>query len=91
MATPSSPDVQVNGAGPVLRSTDTCTIVGCPFTIGPTPHPCVTVQWQVTATSVQIGGDFALNEASVGLCLAPDQAPQGTVLITSTQAQASGV
>jgi hypothetical protein len=43
-----------------------------------------------TATQVKHGGALVLNEASVGLCLAATQAPQGTVLITATQAQVSG-
>lgn len=34
---------------------------------------------------------MVLNEASVGLCLAADNAPQGTVLITSTQAKVDGL
>jgi hypothetical protein len=32
-----------------------------------------------------------LNEASVGLCLAATQAPQGTVLIAATQPAAAGL
>jgi hypothetical protein len=40
---------------------------------------------------VKAGGDFVLNESSVGLCLAATQAPQGTVLIAATQAVASGL
>jgi hypothetical protein len=43
------------------------------------------------ATSVKAGGDFVLNESSVGLCLAATQAPQGTVLIVATQPAAQGV
>jgi hypothetical protein len=35
--------------------------------------------------------DFTLTEASVGLCLGPDQAPQGTVLVMMTQPQVSGL
>jgi hypothetical protein len=90
-ATPSSVAVQVQGAGPVLRGTDTFLVAGCPFTIpGVGPSPCTTVSWQVTATTVKGGGDFVLNESSVGLCLAATQAPQGTVLISSTQPQVSG-
>ena len=37
------------------------------------------------------GGDFVLDEASVGLCVAGDQAPQGAVLILATQPQVSGL
>jgi hypothetical protein len=50
----------------------------------------VRVQWVQTALRSKVVQDFALTEASVGLCLAADGAPQGTVLVNSTQAQASG-
>jgi hypothetical protein len=43
-----------------------------------------------TAQKVKHGGALVLNQGSVGLCLAGTQAPQGTVLINSTQAKVSG-
>jgi hypothetical protein len=76
---------------PVLRGSDTFTIAGCPFLIVLVPSPCVSVQWVATATRVQAAGDFVLNEASVGLCLAATQAPQGAVLIVQTQPKGSGL
>jgi hypothetical protein len=76
---------------PILRGSDTVLIAGCPFAIGPDYSPCLTVQWVQTATRVQAGSDFVLNEASVGLCLAATQAPQGTVLILQTQPRSSGL
>jgi hypothetical protein len=75
----------------ILRGCDTFLIAGCPFAIGPNYSPCLTVQWVQTATRVQAGGDFILNEASVGLCLAATRAPQGTVLILQTQPRTSGL
>ena len=87
-ASPSSSDVSADAA--VLTGSDTCSIAGCVFNISGAPHPCVRVQWVVTATRVKRGGDLTLNEASVGLCLAADQTPQGSVLITSTQAVVAG-
>jgi hypothetical protein len=78
------------GGAPVLRMSDTFIIAGCSFA-PVVPHPCVTVQWVQGATRAKHGGDFVLNEASVGLCLAGDQAPQGTVLIVATQPRASGL
>lgn len=78
--------------GFILRSSDQCTIAGCPFTIPPgTPHPCMTVMWVVAAQETQAVSDFALTESSVGLCLAADQTPQGTVLVSETQAQDGGL
>jgi hypothetical protein len=72
----------------VLRASDTYTIAGCPFMTA-APQPCLTVQWVSSATRVKHGGDFVLTESSVGLCIGP--APQGTVLVASTQAQVSGL
>src|SRR3954465_6196539 len=65
----------------VLRQSDTFTIVGCTFSAGPTPHPCVRVQWVQPALRSQAVSDPTLTEQSVGLCIATDQAAQGTVLI----------
>jgi hypothetical protein len=76
---------------PILRGSDTFLIAGCPFSIGPDYSPCLTVQWVETATRVKAGGDYALNVASVGLCLAATQAPQGSVLILQTQPRSSGL
>lgn len=74
----------------LVRSSDTFTIAGCPLNVAGAPHPCVRVQWVKSTLRCQAGGDFLLNHDSVGLCLAADQAPQGTVLIQSTQMRASG-
>jgi hypothetical protein len=85
-------NTRVNAGGsPVVRASDTFIIAGCPFTLpGPVPSPCVSVQWISPDTRSQVMSDFTLSEASVGLCLAGTQAPQGTVLITSTQEQVTG-
>lgn len=79
------------GGAFALRPSDTFTIAGCPFLIGLVPHPCVQVQWVVTGLRSKAMSGFTLNEASVGLCLGPDMAPQGTVLIQSTQPKVSGL
>ncbi len=89
MATPGS--AAAKAGAPILRASDTCTIVGCGFTTPTGPSPCVTVKWTAPAARVQHGGDPALTQSSVGLCLAATQAPQGTVMIASTQTQASGI
>jgi hypothetical protein len=78
-------------SGFLLRASDTFVIAGCPFVLGVVPHPCVQVQWVQPASDSQAVGDFTLTEASVGLCVAPDQAVQGTVLVTTTQARVSGI
>jgi hypothetical protein len=78
------------GGDPVVRSSDTFVIAGCPFNISGAPNPCVSVQWIVPDARSQALGDFTLSEDSVGLCLSGAQAPQGTVLINSTQPEVSG-
>jgi hypothetical protein len=78
------------GGDLVVRSSDTVLIAGCPFILGLVPHPCVQVQWVQPAARSQALGDFTLTEDSVGLCVAADQAVQGTVLILLTQPQVAG-
>ena len=73
----------------VLRSSDTFLIAGCPFSLPPA-HPCVRVQWVQPGTRSQVMGDSTLSEESVGLCVAADQAVQGTVLVSFTQPRVSG-
>ena len=79
------------GGGFALRQSDTFIVAGCPFSTHLGPHPCVRVQWVQAAARSQAMGDFTLTEASVGLCIAPDQAVQGTVLIVFTQPRVAGI
>ena len=74
----------------LLRASDTFTIAGCALNIAGAPHPCVQVRWVQPALQGKAGGDFLLNEAGVGLCVAADQAVQGTVLILATQPRVAG-
>jgi hypothetical protein len=84
-------NTKVKAAGDfVLCMSDTFTIVGCPFSLPSGPHPCMQVQWVQSALQSQVAGDFPLNEDSVGLCVAADQAPQGPVQISSAQPQVAG-
>jgi hypothetical protein len=89
IATPGP--TRASAGAPVLRDSDTFTILGCPFPLTGPPHPCVSVNWVVTAERVKHSGDFVLNESSVGLCIAGDETPQGSVLILATQPQVSGL
>lgn len=76
----------------IVRSSDTFLVAGCIFTLpSGTPHPCLTVQWLVSALTNQVMGDSVLTTDSSGLCLAPDQTPQGPVIIGSTQLPVSGL
>jgi hypothetical protein len=78
------------GSAPLVRATDTFLIAGCTFQISGAPHPCMKVQWLVNDLRSQVLGDYTLSEASVGMCLAGDQAPQGTVIISNTQQKVGG-
>ncbi len=79
------------GGSPIVLSSDTFTVGGCAFVIGPTPHPCLQVQWIVTVLKGAADGSRPLSTDSVGLCKAADGAPQGPVMIASTQAKVSGL
>lgn len=79
------------GGNYVLRASDTFSIAGCAFNISGSPHPCMQVRWIQPAIKSKVLGDFVLTADSVGLCVAGDQAVQGTVLINFTQTQVQGV
>jgi len=88
---PVTSDTRVQASGAyVLRSSDTFTVVGCPFTVGPVYHPCTTVQWIVPAVRSKAVGDSTLTEESVGLCQAADQAVQGPVQVVVAQPRLTG-
>jgi hypothetical protein len=91
IVTATSGSTRATADAAILRGSDSFTIAGCTFAPGGVAHPCVSVQWVQTAQRVWHGGDLVLNEASVGLCLAGDQSPQGPVTISSTQQQVSGL
>ena len=78
--------VTVDGSA-ALVATDTTKIAGCSFTIGNTPSPCTTVQWQNPATRVTAGGTPVLLDTSTGLCLSAASAPQGTLQVSSVQSR----
>jgi hypothetical protein len=79
------------GGSPIVLSSDTFTVGGCVFNVAGAPHPCLQVQWIVTALRSTAGGSQPLTSASVGLCKAADGAVQGPVMIASTQAKVSGL
>jgi hypothetical protein len=81
--TPSQSAVVAGAA--VCTEADQVTIEGCPFTIGPSPSPCVSVQWQSASTTSMAGGTALLTGGSLGLCLNPAAAPQGPVVLVPAQ------
>jgi hypothetical protein len=85
-------NTQVQAAGDfVLRSSDIFLIAGCPFLLALVPHPCLSIQWVQPAARSQVSGDYTLTEASVGLCVAGDQTPQGPVTVAVTQQRVAGL
>jgi len=83
--TPTNTKVKVDGAFALLPA-DTFIIAGCSFTLpGPTPSPCLTIQWSGEATRVKINGVGPLLETSTGLCKAATQAAQGSASVSGAQ------
>jgi hypothetical protein len=83
----SSNTLTKGGGGFLVTAADTFTVVGCPFQIGTTPSPCVTVQWIITDLRVKVDGNPTLSQSGIGLCLSAAQAPQGPVMVVNTQAK----
>jgi hypothetical protein len=79
------------GGSYIVRSSDTFMVAGCAFTLPSGPSPCMTVQWVTAALTNTVMSDSVLTEDDVGLCLAADEAPQGPVIISSTQPLVSGL
>ena len=87
-----SSNVRVLVSGmPVATMADTSLVAGCAFTVPPAkPQPCTKVQWLVPALRVLVNGQPVLLQASAGLCLSPEQIPQGPPTIVSTQPRVIG-
>jgi uncharacterized Zn-binding protein involved in type VI secretion len=86
---PSSPRVLVSGQ-PVATLADTTLVAGCAFTVGPKPQPCIKVQWIAGAVRVLIGGQPALLQTSLGLCLSAEQIPAGPPTVVAGQVRVKG-
>ena len=92
---PTQPRVLVSGQ-PVATSANAYLVAGCIFTLpGPKPSPCVRVQWSALATRVFLNGAPALvvpgPGPAPGLCLSPEQAPQGPPMVSAVQTRVFGV
>jgi hypothetical protein len=87
-AQPTSPNPRVRvGGQPVTTQPIPYTVVGCPFTVGVSPMPCVTAQWVTGATRVRAGGMPVLLQDSQAVCV-----PNGTpVTIAVTQVRVRGM
>jgi uncharacterized Zn-binding protein involved in type VI secretion len=78
--------VLVNGM-PVALMTDQFIVAGCPFNVSAVPQPCVMVQWTTPTVMTLVNGQPAITQGSVGLCIAANGAPNGPVIVVSTQPQ----
>ena len=85
----SNTEMIIEGA-PALLQSDIHPIVGCPFAPA-APSPCVLIQWITAATQTSVHGVPVLLQNSIGLCLNPTQAPQGTALVAYVQQQGKGI
>ncbi len=90
IATPSNQKVLLGGS-PALVVTDQVTVAGCSFNVSGSPSPCLSVQWQLPATRVTIGGTAALLSTSVALCTNSAGAPQGPGTLTGFQTKVQGL
>ncbi len=81
--------LKIDGA-PALLETDIHPVVGCPFTVGPRPSPCVRVEWEAGAVQTKVNGVKVLVDTSIGRCIGADGATQGIAIILSTQMKVHG-
>lgn len=88
-----SADAQVLLDGqPAATVDDQFPIAGCPFTLpGPVPSPCVEVGWLVVSSRVTVNGQPVVLADSSGSCVNAEQAPQGPVVVVSTQTSVTGM
>ncbi|MFT3770702.1 MAG: hypothetical protein QM820_35200 [Minicystis sp.] len=83
-ATPGS--TKSKAGAPVLRPNDTFTVAGCPFT----QSPCASVEWPSPAGKTKVDGQPVLRQDDIGLCKSGAGAPQGSVIVSTTQPKAAG-
>jgi hypothetical protein len=87
----SNARVLVSGM-PVATFADISIVAGCAFTVPPgKPQPCIKVQWLTPATRLLVMGQPALLQISTGLCLSPEQIPQGPPSIIVNQTRVIGM
>ncbi len=70
---------------PMLTEKDVHTVAGCPFNVGGTPQPCLTISWKAGSSKVQAGGNKVLTRSSIGQCKSGAGAVQGIAIIANTQ------
>jgi hypothetical protein len=83
----SNTSVFVKGA-PALLESDVHPVVGCPFTVGTKPSPCVRIEWSAGARKVT-KKTAVLVKSSMGKCINAEGATQGVAIIVNTQMEVS--
>jgi hypothetical protein len=88
------------GGQPVATTDSTITVSGCQFKVpvppppATKPQPCVSIDWQLTASKVLVGGKKALLGPAPGTgaatCLSVEQIRQGPPTINQMQRPVSG-
>lgn len=83
---------------PVATSANQFMIAGCVFTLpGPKPSPCLQAKWMQPATRILINGVPPILQTppgpgtGAGLCLSPEQIPQGPPVVSAMQIRVTGM
>jgi hypothetical protein len=80
---------------PVATTANLYAVAGCIFTLpGPTPSPCIRIQWVAPATRVLVNALPALVATpgpASGMCFSALQAPQGPPMVSTIQTRVTGV
>lgn len=85
-ATVQSAQARVTVSGnPVATVADTYPVAGCPLNVSGKPQPCLTIQWPGPAARVTVNGSPVVLATSTGVCLSPEQAPQGPPTVPVVQ------
>jgi hypothetical protein len=81
-----SADTRVLATGmPVALVSDQYMVAGCAFMVGSVPQPCLMVQWTTPTVRTLVNGQPAVTALSTGICIAANGAPNGPVVVASTQ------
>jgi hypothetical protein len=85
-------NVPVTTVSPGARMTP---VVGCIFTVGTKPQPCVVVEWANVSKRVTVMGQPLYLQAPPGpgngLCKSAEQAPQGVPTLKKLQLRVSAM
>jgi hypothetical protein len=82
--------LKIDGA-PALLETDIHPVIGCPFTVGLKPQPCIRIEWSAGATMCKSSGTNILVQSSIGKCISAEGAIQGIAIIAQTQMKAKAI